>query len=99
MTVQEAIEIGKKLYNNIKHGTANMITVNDYIEYIEKSNSALEKQIAKKPLYSKFEENGFGKIIPYEAECPTCGYEFEFGTFNEEENYHCVCGQKLDWSN
>ena len=92
MTEQEAKDWLKVLglpFNN----------VDKRVEAIEMAIKALDKQIEKKPLYSKFEENGFGKIIPYEAQCPTCGYEFEFGTFNEEENHHCVCGQKLDWSN
>lgn len=60
--------------------------------------NALEKQIAKKPIYSDFDDNGYEEIIPYKAVCPTCGYEFEFGTWNDEHNHHCDCGQKLDWS-
>lgn len=97
MTEIEVLEVGRKLYNNIKHGDSNMITINNYIEYIEKSNVVLEKQIAKKPIYSKFEDNGFGKVIPYQANCPTCGHEFEFGEFNDEDNHHCICGQRMDW--
>ena len=56
----------------------------------------LEKQIPKKPIYSDYDDNGFGDVIPYTAKCPVCGYEFDFGTWNE--NHHCICGQTLDWS-
>ena len=56
----------------------------------------LEKQIPKKPIYSDYDDNGFGDVIPYTAKCPVCGYEFDFGTWNE--NHHCICGQALDWS-
>ena len=65
----------------------------------EQSIKALEKQVPKKPIYSEFDDNGYDEIIPYKAECPTCGYEFEFGTWNDEENHHCICGQKIDWIN
>ena len=59
----------------------------------------VDKATANKPIYSDFEENDDGDgIIPTRAECPYCGYEFEFGTWNESENHHCVCGQAIDWS-
>lgn len=58
-----------------------------------------EKATPKKPIYSDFEEDDDGDgVIANKAECPTCGYEFEFGTWNDYENHHCVCGQKIDWS-
>lgn len=63
----------------------------------EKIRIALEKAEPKKPIYGEFDENELGEIIPYKATCPTCGFEFEFGTWNDEENHHCVCGQKLDY--
>ena len=58
---------------------------------------SLEMQIPKKPIYSDFDDNGNDEIIPYKAVCPVCGCEFEFGTWNDEENHHCICGQKIDW--
>ena len=64
---------------------------------MEAIKSALEKQIPKKAKYSEYDDNGDGEIIPYKAECPICGYEFEFGTFNESDNHHCPCGQALKW--
>ena len=67
-------------------------------EAVSMAIKALEKQIPKKPIYSDFNDDGNDRIIPYKATCPMCGYEFEFGTWNDEENHHCVCGQKLDWS-
>ena len=69
-----------------------------YRQALRMAINALEKQVPMKPIYSEFDDNGFEEIIPYKAECPTCGYKFEFGTFNEDESHHCVCGQKMDWS-
>ena len=54
-----------------------------------------EKATAKKPIYSDFDENEDEEIIPYKAVCPVCGYEFEFGTWNDVENHHCECGQRM----
>ena len=68
----------------------------EYYEAIELAVEALEKQMPKKPIYSDYDDNGFGDVIPYTAKCPVCGYEFDFGTWNE--NHHCICGQALDWS-
>lgn len=68
----------------------------DYAIAFEMAIEAIEKQIHRKPIYSDYDDNGFGEIIPYTAICPICGYEFEFGTWNE--NHHCICGQALDWS-
>ena len=56
-----------------------------------------EKSEPKNPIYSDFDDNGNDEIIPYKAICPVCGQEFNFGTWNEEENHHCRCGQALDW--
>ena len=64
----------------------------------EKAIEALEKQIPKKPIYSDYDDNGFDEIIPNEAKCPVCGYEFEFGMWNEFDNPYCYCGQAIDWS-
>ena len=68
----------------------------EYYEAIELAVEALEKQMPKIPIYSDYDDNGFGDVIPYTAKCPVCGYEFDFGTWNE--NHHCICGQALDWS-
>ena len=64
---------------------------------IEEFKALKEKSVAKKPIYSDFDENEAEEIIPYKAVCPICGHEFEFGTWNDEQNHHCDCGQKLDW--
>ena len=64
---------------------------------VEEFKGLKEKSEPKKPIYSDFEDNGNDESIPYKAICPVCGYEFNFGSWNEEENHHCRCGQKLDW--
>lgn len=82
--------------------------VSEAIKYIEQHGfiadevkdmviKSLEMQMPKKPIYSDFDDNGNDEIIPYKAVCPVCGHEFEFGTWNDEENHHCICGQKIDW--
>lgn len=48
---------------------------------------AIEKQIPMKPEYED-----------YDAICPVCGHEFEYG-INEWGSAFCQdCGQALDWS-
>lgn len=59
--------------------------------------NALGKQISKTPIYSDYEDNGYGEILPTYAECPTCGREIPYGTWNCEDAHHCECGQALDW--
>ncbi len=64
---------------------------------IERFRELIEKAEPKKPIYSDFDKNELEEIIPYKSTCPTCGFEFEFGTWNDEENHHCECGQHMDW--
>lgn len=86
-----------------------VISTLDYIKYcndykrcreslaIEAAIKACEKQMPLTTNYSNYDDNGFGDIIPYKAECPSCGHEFEFGTWNDDDNHHCVYGQTIDW--
>ena len=85
-----------------------LMKVSEAIKYIEQHGfiadevkdmaiKSLEMQIPKKPIYIDFDDNGNDEIIPYKAVCPTCGHEFEFGTWNDEENHHCKCGQNIYW--
>ena len=65
---------------------------------VEELKEAREKQIPKKPIYRDFKEDDEGeKMIPHKAECQVCGYEFEFGEWNDIDNPYCKCGQKIDW--
>lgn len=89
MNVSEAIEELKTFPINCLDFKEN--------QALQVATKSLEMQIPKKPIYSDFDDNGNDEIIPYKAVCPVCGCEFEFGTWNDEENHHCVCGQKLDW--
>lgn len=52
-----------------------------------------------KPIYSEYDcfDEVDNLIYPTRAECPNCGTEFEFSTWNDEENHHCVCGQRINW--
>lgn len=54
------------------------------------------EQIPKKPIYSDFEEDD-DRVFPCKATCPVCGYEFPMFSWNDEENHHCVCGQRIKW--
>ena len=94
MKIKEAIgriEVHKEIHF-LKEPRAIKIT-----EALNMAIDALKKQDAIKPIYSDYEDNGDGEVIPYKAKCPICGYDFEFGTWNEFDNHHCVCGQKIDW--
>ena len=94
MNVQEAIsrlEVLKDWVGDVS------LTRKDCQNAIDVAIQSLEMQIPKKPIYSDFDDNGNDEIIPYKAVCPMCGCEFEFGTWNDEENHHCKCGQKIDW--
>lgn len=64
---------------------------------VEEFKVLKEKNELKKPIYSNFDDNGNDEVIPYKAMCPVCGHEFNFGSWNEEENHHCRCGQAIDW--
>lgn len=66
---------------------------------MERAMIALEMiTVAKSPIYGDFDDNGYDEIVPHSAKCPTCGHEFEFGTWNDEDSHHCPCGQFIDWS-
>lgn len=92
---KEALAIAIKALEEIQQYRA--------IGTVEELRELKEKATEKKPVYSDFDENGEvdengeAVIIPYKAVCPVCGYEFEFGTWNDEENHHCECGQRMLW--
>lgn len=94
MTENESIKKWKQVYDD----TDSIYKSDELDDMFKITIKALEKQIPKKPIYGEFDNNGYDQIIPYKAKCPICGYEFEFGTWNDEENHHCVCGQKIDWN-
>lgn len=64
--------------------------IDDVVDLKELSrmiDKAIDKQIAMKPEYED-----------YDAICPVCGHEFEYG-INEWGSAFCQdCGQALDWS-
>ena len=106
MTAETAIKIlsfdrrndERVIEGTSKYALKKMPILVNHFEAYNMAIEALEKQIAKVPIYSDYDEDDDGEeLIPYKATCPTCGYEFEFGTWNEEENHHCVCGQKMRW--
>ena len=90
-------------FKAIKHWKSDIIEsfikydVNSVDELMKRFRELTEKAEQKKPIYSEFDENELGEIIPYKATCPNCGFEFEFGTWNDEENHHCECGQYMNW--
>ena len=57
-----------------------------------------ELDTSKKPKYSNWKQDDDDEeFYATKAECRNCGREFEFGTWNDEENHHCECGQRMDW--
>lgn len=70
----------------------------DFHPLIERLAYYEELDTPRKPIYGNYNEDDDGEnLIPYEAVCPNCGWEFDFGTWNDEENHHCYCGQRMDW--
>lgn len=101
MTVEEAIE---RLVKKLCHEKEPHKFCRDACMYgeecceVQVAKMCMEKQIQKKPIYRDFKEDDEGeKMIPHKAECPVCGYEFEFGEWNDIDTPYCKCGQKLDW--
>lgn len=95
MTIEKATKIIKDyiMYDNSKAVSTSVVDALDIlIKYAE-------LQIATKPIYGDYGDDGYDNVIPYSAICPICGHEFEFGTWNDEENHHCPCGQAIDWEN
>ena len=90
MKIEEVIE----RLERIKYST--LVSSTDEMA-LEIGIKSLKKQISIEPIYSGYDDNGYGEFIPYEALCPICGYAFEFGKFNDEDNHHCICGQKMKW--
>lgn len=93
MNEQEALKLGKALYDNITSNSNNIIPTKDYIKYVAKANEALEKQVAKKPVFKFKYENGT-KFY----DCPICGSYVMHAGVQSKEQYCSHCGQKLDWS-
>lgn len=95
MEMREAIEALKHINLTRVHP---FYSWEEMLEVRDIAIEAIALQIPMKPVYSDYDDNGYDKIIPNEATCPVCGYEFEFGTWNEWDTPYCVCGQKMDWS-
>lgn len=59
----------------------------------------LKLSVPTKPIYSEYDcfDEEDNLIYPTKAQCPNCKNEFEFGSWNDEENHHCICGQRIDW--
>lgn len=74
-------------YYELKSPMCLEILHKEAVNLIHRQQTALEKQIPKKPDYED-----------YDAKCPVCGHEFE----NNVNDWGCSfcqgCGQKLDWS-
>lgn len=63
------------------------------VEAVEMGIKALEKQIAKKPIYKPYDDT----CVYYEYACPDC----EEWLDRNSKPHHCKCGQKIlwDWGN
>lgn len=86
MTYKEAVE-------NLKYLISGECTGNqmDFIEEIEMTINALEKQIPKKP--KKDKEYPLGRV------CPKCGAYLGNVQFMASNYDYCRwCGQAIDWS-
>ena len=82
MTENEAIKLGKSLYNNITCNANNIIPTKEYIEFVGIAIQALERQIPKKVYH-------FTDDDTFETSC--CGTDVT----NEDYKYCPECGQLL----
>ena len=97
MKENEALELGKSLYENITSNTNNIIPATEYVEFVKTAIKAIEKQIPKKPY--------FGNVVTdyyiYDCmKCPCCNgfLVHENDSKGKHYNYCHNCGQKLDWN-
>ena len=93
MTEQEALELGKKLFDNVINGKNNIIEVKDYVEFVGVATESLEKQIPKKPI--EIDEKEDDDFYYLSFICGSC-LESVFGQ-SYRPSYCKQCGQKLDW--
>ncbi len=98
MTENEAIELGKNLYENLTNNANNIIPTNLYIKFVERAYKALEeleqyKAIGTIEEFKTLKEKSVAKEMD-RYYCPICRHYFEDG---EAHNYCPECGQKLDW--
>lgn len=87
MKVEEAI---RKLSVYSTTNGSGQCTDNEHQEAKKMAISALEKQVAKKPIFDKHITRK--DITKYR--CPVCGDILRYGVYVG----YCNCGQKLDWS-
>lgn len=109
MTENEALKLGKSLYENITINANNIIPTKKYIEFVRMANEALEeiqqyRAIGTVEEFKALEEKSVAKKVADDLsffKCPSCeSWEieefYETGSSNKH-NYCPDCGQKLDW--
>ena len=88
--IERAIESAKcRIYRvraNVGESKAHQMKVEKQAELQQVTIKALEKQIAKKPIWKKSD-------FINRHHCPCCNEVVWI------EHPYCVCGQKLDWGN
>ena len=62
----------------------------------DEAENALKMRTPKKPIFSG---DGYwdGKLVFDMANCPTCGYLYEYGWENWGYPFCPKCGQAIDW--
>lgn len=93
MTPKEALEAIKIKQISIE-GKVDKIT--NFFEGLSVANSALEKQIPKKPTLEGDGYDDNGELIYDTWICPCCEEHYEVDY--EDYGYCPKCGQALDWS-
>ena len=104
MTENEAIKLGKSLYNNITCNANNIIPTKEYIEFVGIAIQALEeiqqhRAIGTIEEFKALKEKATPKKLEVEKfwgyddlMCPNCkSYKIR------NPKYCCDCGQALDW--
>ena len=99
MTVKEALDWCEQFVDNLVMANVDTKKRTLGLQAMQTCKSALEKQIAMKPI-EDISKDYEGTIIDDVFFCPKCTRTICFGSENNlAENYpYCNCGQALDWS-
>ena len=93
MTEEQAIKIRSCFANGVGFKKLHTEETNRLADEL---NSAIKKQIPKKPDYEGDGYDEHGNLIYDTAYCPSCRHMFEVGY--DATDYCPNCGQAIDWS-
>ena len=76
------------------------VKYDDMVNCVKNMHSVTPQEPVKsEPMQVDLEGDGYadGELVYDYGKCPKCGWEFEEGDKDWEQQYCCHCGQKLKW--